>query len=940
LTLDLELLVTPRGSKASERGFELGLPRAAITTIDFLDVPETLRELRCNGRSLTAKDLSSGNGQRKPVPLGAADRLDLSWKGPAPQQVQPQQTAQGTLDVRIDESQVTTDGDLILQMKSGQTALWQIQAPAAPATLEVDVPAGDPRAPAVTAPPADAKVPVWTIKLSGPSDEPLKVHIRARQPRNGKNVAVVPFAVLQAVHQHGTVIVSGPPELRFRARPRPEVSQREVPEELRKAASNIAVFTYWNLPPSKADQMPPAVVDLEVETIKGAVETETSYQLRWTDQGWRVTATFDVTPVRTGLERFEVDLPAEYDLKAGPVLLVEPDPDVKPAGARRSGTFKLTEKLSRPFKLTLEGVCPLPKGAPATVPLPRPLQSLDKGGRVSIALPENMELLSVRESGAGPLTWDKRERTWHMEKSPQRLDLSWQERRAELEVNSQVYVTLTDQEARIEQHMNFPAGVDELKQVVLRGPDLPDDRPPLLGKQPLEKDKRGPHSWIIPLKQPKLVLHYSVALPQPARNQALAVPLLWAEGTTRGRTVVWVWSDPGIFPVLDSKSWGSATEEDRAGTPRRGSYPSLVLRSTSPGVPLKLHLADRETVLEGDHEGGLKAELLSLPAHHVKKALVQVEIKEDGQQNYRARFLLSRIDSHFLDVELPAPPADLHMEILLDGERVLNGRGWTEARGEAGGSPIARLRVEPGTDRKARVLDITYQLSRGRSEGIHRLQTTLYPLRLRDTVFDPNGVRWLIAAPHGSVALCPAGPVVQGWGLRDYLPAPRPALSAADLERWFHDGADSDADEAGLSPSLVCEPSALGPLVVWHVPQQTWLLGCSLVFLALGLTVFYFALPRAIVAFLVLLAGGALVATDFLWPSVLPMIVYGCEPGVVVLLVVVGVQWVLHRRYRRQVIFMPGFSRLKSGSSIVRNGGSSRLRGDPSTVEGQQVAPK
>ena len=187
----------------------------------------------------------------------------------------------------------------------------------------------------MTPPAADAKVPVWTIKLREPSDEPLKVRIHARQPRNGKLVQVTPFAVLQAVHQNGTIIVSVPPELRFKAKLRGEVSQREVPEELRKAASSIAVFSYWNLPPAKADSVTPPVLELEIETVKGAIDIEVNYQLRRTDAGWQVTATFDVTPVRIGVERLDLDLPAEYELKAGPPLLVEPDLEVKePVGGR------------------------------------------------------------------------------------------------------------------------------------------------------------------------------------------------------------------------------------------------------------------------------------------------------------------------------------------------------------------------------------------------------------------------------------------------------------------------------------------------------------------------------------------------------------------------------------------------------------------------------
>jgi len=40
----------------------------------------------------------------------------------------------------------------------------------------------------------------------------------------------------------------------------------------------------------------------------------------------------------------------------------------------------------------------------------------------------------------------------------------------------------------------------------------------------------------------------------------------------------------------------------------------------------------------------------------------------------------------------------------------------------------------------------------------------------------------------------------------------------------------------------------------------------------------------------------------------------------------------LHERYRRQVVFMPGFTRVKSGSSLIRPGISNRKR-EVSTVD-------
>jgi hypothetical protein len=72
------------------------------------------------------------------------------------------------------------------------------------------------------------------------------------------------------------------------------------------------------------------------------------------------------------------------------------------------------------------------------------------------------------------------------------------------------------------------------------------------------------------------------------------------------------------------------------------------------------------------------------------------------------------------------------------------------------------------------------------------------------------------------------------------------------------------------------------------------------------------------------------------WPDVVGMVLYGCEPGAVVVVVVLGGQWMLHKRYRSRVVFMPGFARVKPGSSLTRSTGSNRpmaRSGEPSTTE-------
>ena len=110
------------------------------------------------------------------------------------------------------------------------------------------------------------------------------------------------------------------------------------------------------------------------------------------------------------------------------------------------------------------------------------------------------------------------------------------------------------------------------------------------------------------------------------------------------------------------------------------------------------------------------------------------------------------------------------------------------------------------------------------------------------------------------------------------------------------------------------------------------MLVCSLTLLALGLGLVLAPLSRALVWTCVAVLAVVVAAMGVVSPAALPAILYGCEPGAVVLILVVATQWMLHERYRRQVIFMPGFTRLKTGSSIVRTGSGARPR-DPSTID-------
>ena len=119
---------------------------------------------------------------------------------------------------------------------------------------------------------------------------------------------------------------------------------------------------------------------------------------------------------------------------------------------------------------------------------------------------------------------------------------------------------------------------------------------------------------------------------------------------------------------------------------------------------------------------------------------------------------------------------------------------------------------------------------------------------------------------------------------------------------------------------------------VVHVPWQLWFLACSGSLLVIGLGVSFAAVPRVLGWPLL---GGLLVGVllaRFLWPSLFPMLIYGAQPGIVLLTLILGAQWLLRERYRRQLVFMPGFKRVKAGSSLLRHSSATRPR-ETSTVD-------
>jgi hypothetical protein len=423
-----------------------------------------------------------------------------------------------------------------------------------------------------------------------------------------------------------------------------------------------------------------------------------------------------------------------------------------------------------------------------------------------------------------------------------------------------------------------------------------------------------------------VVLEYQ--FPWNARpSERFTVPLVVPELVSRGEMRVRVWSEAGNLPSGPSTGWSEQNIEE---VPKRNRLPVLVLRSSRTDLPLTLRAGesgDAFTVL-------------------IDRALVRVDIGEGGVHTYRVSYRLARLASRHLDFELPGPVNAIALTASLDGKRV-EYEPLSSDRLEQKGR-LARLRLSPDLVRKPAILELSYQLTPDRTDSTP-VSSTLQAPRLLGEV---GGIstRWQITAPGGWVVLGPeAGPATaRTWGRRGWLLAPWPALTAADLDRWLTGSETASEATAGATPSLVLWRDGSPTVHLAHVPQQVWLLGCSLVLVLLGLMLSRLLLvartptetgsmPTWAWGLLAVMVVAGILGV-LLWPGLAGQIAYGCEPGAAVLLLMVGVQWLLHERYRRQLVFLPSFSRARTNSSLLRQEAARAAHGEPSTVDAPRTA--
>jgi hypothetical protein len=991
LTLDLDAAVKAGDATALEGGarrvLRIDLPRAAVTSVEFEQLPSGAKEVRCNDK------VARKPGE--PVALGAARELSLSWVKPVALPAGgPWLTADGVITVRVEEQYVITEALFTLQDLRKQNTRWVLETPPQTEVEVVPLDKGEPRVPVhkIT---FSKNRQEHVIDLSEPTGDAIGIFARCRQPRRAGRVLVGPFQVLQAAgrlrRQQGTLRIKAPPTgLRLIQLRTPEslfhVSPVEITDKDR-LDSILYRYSYWSLPqPSRpaAAKSGPALLELEVKTVTGMVKTRVDHllELRENEHGWEVQATTRIhaQPVRSGVSVIEVQLPktwpaslavalawprpglpvnlalaawggdgrslgvlwpftASYKLEPSAQIvdrngLTDPIEDltVDDTGKLR---LVLPEKKDTDFTLTIRGTYALSAREPrAVLGLPVPVSTRDQGGEARISVPSGQQLL-IGDAGHATPAAERSRHTISSEAALDRVEFSWRPNRPELPVTVVADVTLRHSRADVRQLIQLPTAQQPLAGATLQL--VADARlvPAVVAtaRRSLKHGSAGKaHSpvvgagpWSIPLSLEKdRVLELRYTFPVPAEG-VVHVPLFELKEATRNDTTVRVWSYAGpisrTMATVQGARWDDAKIRQVSG---RDQLPILELHGHERNLPLSLLL--RQVAVP------------SLATAIVERGLIRANRLPGGGYSYRARFRLEKLSTPSLNIELP--PSAARIMVRLNELRVTPVKTTAPDAGSPSQATQLQIDTDPAAFPGAVLLEVSYELGGANgaagTEGdstLGSLQTTLYPPVLPHVLFGGK-VRWQIDPAPAELVLNPGWEATseERWGLRGWLLASRPALTTAELERWLT-GKEGAAE---TEPTLLCAQTTPEPLHLIRVARKTWLLMCSLLFLALGLGLSFAPLVRGPLRVLcwavVVLISLAVIASVLAWPGILPDVLYGCEPGLAVLVPILVVQWMVQKRYRRQLVFMPGFTRLKTGSSLVRAGANSRAA-EPSTVD-------
>jgi hypothetical protein len=930
--------------------------------------------------------------------FGPVDKLDLTWKDARHGTEDLVRTAEGRFQARLDGAGLTTEADLWLKVEGTPAKVWSLLVPknaeirVLPSEKEARV-----EHHIETADQQFASLRTIHLKEARTDPLHVQVRVPLL-PLSGSDstMPIGPFFVLDAARQTGTVRVRNQVRnlhLDYRGRGDMQVRRLETEETKGEEPATVATLVYSNIP---MVENPEGVtgpksrswLDLEAVMVPAQVRMRVSHTLTLRPGGtsderdagsgtrqWEVLTTISPATKWSEVEQLKILVPTDWSLIEENASAVTKQasgtnnggpkpPQTAPAHAARwlaIPPFLLRGAPTQSQRLEGRYQTKYKAGERAVLKLPRP-QGIIESCDIKIEAPGDAEVfLNNAEQANLELSRQPRpnEQMWRCRSVPADglgIEVSWRPYRPELRMSSVVDLTLSGNRGEVRQELRLQLPPAPPAFVNLRVSSA-------IGDSLQIKDDQGQNVHTLktevrnsPSKVPSSDSDFGLRLPVPAKSGEwrltlqyrfpsaffavpddfgrgsqvgkpiiespqpvpFVVPLVIPEQATGGEIKVRIWSEPGFLPRAASPNW----EERNIEEVKDRELPVLVMHANRLDAPLRL--------VAGEQASGFSV--------LVERSMMRVQLLESGAQNWRASFQLRQLADRYIDILLPAPAATLNARFLLNGSRITP--DIVNENGEhTFGGDIARLHLSPELIRQTAVLEAIFQSPPGRT-GASPLRSVLEPPRILRATAMP--VYWEVSIPANRVLLAPesgAG-VERTWTRRGLLFAASvsPLLPSSPLP---HIGGEVGW-ATGEPIALVYWQDQATPIVLTHAPHQGWLLVSSLGLLIIGLGLYWSARPQAtdgggvaswfwpILALLIL----AIAVAALFWPTMMCAIAYGCEPGVVVLLAVFGLQWLMHRRYRRQIVFLPSFSRSRAGSSLIRKTPSNRPQnGEPSTVD-------
>jgi hypothetical protein len=970
LTLELEAPITARGAKP-ELGFEIGLPRAPITTLLFDPPSADVKRVNLTTRTpdpaktgpaeprrwpaLDIKQLAPKPGQDG-YALGPLDSLEVTWDPPttATQPADQVQSAEVTVNVLLTEGVVESTAKIALR---GPAREWKIVAPAsADVSVErapgVNAEVGPTLSPVVTKP-VDASKPVWKIELpAGSSAADWVVTAVTRQqrpkpedPKHRGPFPIGPFTTLDVFRQIGTVKVTAGAHTHFAFKHGPDLRKAE-PTGPAEDEVTAAFFRLTTGPTGTTPVNAPAMFTVEAWPQPKAVVVKPTYRLTLTDAGWRVRAEVKVLPIRNEVDSVAVDVPTDWwGFEASSPELVEGvqqgtinEGFWSATGLRLAGglrvpvVIKLAAGHKQPFDLVLTATVPFEPGEfAATVPFPRFPGATETTAIVTATVPDGLEVHGESRN------WESEFAAWGSPLTPApgadgkpsrvvtavtaraetgfaRVILGWNLHRPDLNADIRATAILGERQLVVEQQMKLRSAEGFTHPIRFYAPPGASvtSKPPLTS---LGKDE-----WLLNVapdgKDRELSLAVTIAVNLPARpteeNAPWAVPvgLLWPIGATRADTTVRVWSNAaaGRSITLASNGWRELPVE---AVPERETLPALTLSTSGSEIPLTLD------VREVSDPGAV--------AVWVERGLIQAWAASEGVTEYRARFLLRRSLTPSVGMYLPGPLAGPNAEFRRDGLKI----DAIPLPDTGGTGRTFRIPLPESVSGKATVIEVRYQLpspQNGAGESVY--QPPLIP-----TGAFVGPVRWQVTVAQGSTPFLTAGAIAEfRWRLRSTGLAPSPTATGESLEKWFRTGEEpvSGDDPATNGETLQARQASLAPITVYRAPQTGLVIVCAIVVFVLILVVS--RLPGWSIGPAVAVIGGLIGVGAVFLPHPAAQIAGACQPGIVGAIVVLLALAAARVYHRRRITRLPGFTRTSTEPSVALLPLTSSNRKQPSAI--------